>query len=86
MMVSLNLATLISITFIVKYASHTSEWLLYAMCFINGTSSAIHTAAVFGLAGVLPSVYNTAILLGFGIDGIIIGLLRMLCLWVFSNS
>jgi len=85
-MASINLATLIAITFIVKYASHKSEWLLYVMCFINGTSSAMHSASLFGLAGVLPFAYNTSILLGLGIDGSIIALLRMLCLGVFGNS
>ena len=55
------------------------------LIFIMGTFNAICQTSVFGLAGTLPSQYMNLVMVGNGLAGVLVSILRLVCIASFSE-
>lgn len=81
----MSIVLIMILPFIVRYSGSPS--LGFGLCIttllIFGIFAGILQASTFAYSGMLPPKYMGAIMFGNGVSGIIIGLLRALCLIIF---
>ena len=73
--------------FIVRFVPHGPSFFL--MCFVSfamGSLNSIAQTSVFSLAGCLSSRYTNSVMIGSGLVGVLICVIRCICLGVFGSS
>lgn len=61
-------------------------WFTFGILFFFGAINGMVQGQVFGLASMLPEKYMGAVMLGNGMSGIIMNLLKVLLLAVFTQD
>ena len=80
---------LIIMPLIAKYMTGSiagSYYLNMVVCGFLGCFGSILQASTFGIAGSMPPVYMGMIMLGNGISGIFVNILRIICLAAFGDK
>lgn len=72
---------------IAKYCSPESGfWISFAILMFFGIFAGIGQASVYAYAGMLPPKYIGAVMVGNGVSGILIGVLRLITLLIFPHK
>jgi len=80
-------AVLAMIPFFVILLSELGAFVVMGIgIFISGCVNAISQTSVFGLAGTMPGVYTNLVMVGNGLAGLGINVIRLICLGIFPDS
>lgn len=78
---------LIMTPIIVELAPGLSGFLIICLLTIlMGSANAVGQTSIFGLAGTMPDKYTGAVMLGNGLSGLSIALIRLICLFTFPQN
>lgn len=80
-------AILVLTPIIVELTTESTGFILICiLTVVMGGVNAIGQTSVFGLAGVLPEKYTNGVMLGNGLSGLSITILRLICLGIFPQD
>jgi hypothetical protein len=72
---------------IVESTSETAGFMcICILTVLMGSANAVGQTSLFGLTGALPKKYTNAAMLGNGLSGLSITIIRLICLFVFPNN
>ena len=80
-------ALLAATPFIVKFIPTAPSFVIMCIvAFVIGSFNAVAQTSVFGLAGCMPNRYTGSVMVGNGLAGVLICVVRCICLGAFGDS